>query len=192
VLLIRVVIAVAVGFPLLLSGLSPPQGNRRQTHDHPAVVNRVSVARSIYGLVTVLAVLQVMEEHPPTAWEGAATLFGTTLAVALLEAYCNAIAQMLSERRSLARHELRAIWRDVAPVLIGAQGQTLLLVASVFGLLDVEDAIWLAQAVALLFLFAYGWRLGRALHETLLRQILSGLMLVAIGAFVVGIKVAFH
>jgi hypothetical protein len=35
------------------------------------------VAKAIYGLITVLAVVLVMEEHPPTAWIAAGTLFGT-------------------------------------------------------------------------------------------------------------------
>ena len=36
-----------------------------------------------------------MEEHPPEAWRGALTLFGTTLAVALAENYAEIIARML-------------------------------------------------------------------------------------------------
>jgi hypothetical protein len=45
-----------------------------------------SISGAIYGLVTVLAVLVVMADHPPVAWQGAVTLFGTTLAVALVDA----------------------------------------------------------------------------------------------------------
>jgi hemolysin III len=99
---------------------------------------------------------------------------------------------MLAHGRTLSWDELRAIGRDVGPILVGAQGPTLLLVLSALGLLDVEDAIDLAQVVAFVFLFGYGWRVGMLLHEHWARRLVSGLILVAIGGFIVGIKAAFH
>src|SRR5262245_11014147 len=83
-------------------------------------VSQAFVSRAIYGLITVLAVLQVYELHPPSAWGGTVSLFGTTLAVALVDAYSDSIAEMLSRGRGLSREELRKIGHDVAPVLIGA------------------------------------------------------------------------
>jgi hemolysin III len=155
-------------------------------------VGHAAVSRAIYGLMTVLAVLQVMELHPPSAWQAAVSLFGTTLAVALVDAYADSIAEMLSRGRTLLWDELRAIGRDVAPILVGAQGPTLVMILSALGLLTVDDAIDLAQAVAFLFLFGYGWRVGKLLHEHWARRLVSGLILVAIGGFIVGIKAAFH
>ena len=155
-------------------------------------IRQAFVSRAVYGLVTVLAVLQAMELHPPSAWHGAATLFGTTLAVALLEAYSVAIAEMLARERGLSRDEFRAIRRDVGPVIVSAQGPTILLLIAAIGLISVERAIDLAQLVAFLFLFGYGWRIGKLLHERWLLQIMSGLLLVAIGGIIVGIKAAFH
>ncbi|HEX5165294.1 MAG TPA: hypothetical protein VFV93_07860 [Thermomicrobiales bacterium] len=150
------------------------------------------VSKAIYGVITVLAVLQVMEAHPPTGWSGAVFLFGTTVAVALVDAYSESIAIMLAQERRLSLADLRAIRHEVAPVLIGAQAPTLILLASAFGLVSVELAITLAQVVAFVLLFSYGWRVGSLLHEHRLRQILSGLVLVAIGGIAVGIKAAFH
>jgi hypothetical protein len=133
-----------------------------------------------------------MELHPPFAWSGAVSLFGTTLAVALVDAYSDSIAEMLSHGRNLSFDELRVIARDVGPVLVGAQAPTLLFVAAGFDLIEVEMAIDLAQVVAFFFLFGYGWRIGKLLHEHWARQLISGLLLVAIGGFIVGIKAAFH
>jgi hypothetical protein len=157
-----------------------------------ADVRHSPVSKAIYGVVTVLAVLQVLEAHPPTAWSGAVFLFGTTVAVAMVDAYSESIAIMLSQERGLTLGDLRDIRHEVAPVLVGAQAPTLLLVASGFGLMSVERAISLAQVVAFLLLFSYGWRVGSLLHEHWLRRIVSGLILVAIGAIAVGIKAAFH
>ena len=155
-------------------------------------VSREPVSRAIYGLITVLAVLQVLELHPPSAWRGTLTLFGTTVAVALVDTYCASIAEMIAASRRLSWDDLREIGHDVAPVLAGAQGPTVLLLLSVFGLFSVESAISLAQVVAFLLLFGYGWRIGQLLHEHWLGQLVSSLVLVVIGGFVVGISAAIH
>jgi hypothetical protein len=155
-------------------------------------VSQSFVSHAIYGVITVLAVLQVMEHHPPSAWSGAVTLFGTTLAVALLDAYSDSIAEMMAHGHMLSRGELGRIWRDVRPVLIGAQGPTLFLLLAVIGLLSVETAIDLAEGLSFLLLFVYGLRVGRLLHEGWPRQLLSGLILVAIGGFVVALKAVVH
>src|SRR5436190_19074162 len=89
----------------------------------PHPVERLFVSRAIYGLITVLAVLEVMELHPPTAWHAAASLFGATLAVALIEAYADSIAEIVARGKHLSRNDLRSIGHDVAPVMIGAQTQ---------------------------------------------------------------------
>lgn len=155
-------------------------------------VSHAPVSKAIYGLITVLAVLQVLELHPPSAWQATIALFGTTIAVALVDAYSESIAVMLAEQHTLTRDDLREIGRDVAPVLVGAQGPTVLLLLSAFGLISVDLALSLAQIVAFLLLFGYGWRVGQLLHEHWFRQLLSGLALVAIGGLAVGIKAAFH
>lgn len=156
------------------------------------MLNDTAVAKAIYGLMTVLAVLVVMDDHPPVPWRGAITLFGTTLAVALVDTYAETVAGMLSHQRRPSRGELREIWRDVSPVLIGAQAPTLVLLSAAIGLIPVERAITVAEGVAFLLLFGYGWRVGTTLHRNRFPQLLSGLLLVAIGGLIIGIKAAFH
>jgi len=151
-----------------------------------------AIEKAIYGLITVLAVLVVMQQHPPVAWRGAVTLFGTTLAVALVDAYAATISAMLSQRRALADEEKSAIWRSVVPVMAGAQAPTFVLLLSALGLYTVERAITGAEIVVVLFLFGYGLRVGQLLHQHWLRQLISGMALVAIAGLVVAIKALFH
>ena len=179
-------------------GLAAAQGTpARPSHEEgagagePAISERF-VARAVYGLITVLAVLQAMELHPPDAWRGAITLFGTTLAVALIEVYAEAIGVLLGRSGRLDRQELAHMWHEAAPVMVGAQGPTVVLVLSALGLMSVETAIDIAQVVAFLTLFGYGWRIGQLLDQRWTRQVASGLILVAIGGLLVGIKAAFH
>jgi hemolysin III len=156
---------------------------------HPA---RSNVSRAIYGLMTVLAVLQVVMEHPDSPWASAVSLFGATLAVALVDAYSESIGAMLVRRRSLDWQEFREVVRQVAPVMIGAQAPTIVVLLSVAGLIEHESALRLAEVVTFVFLFGYGFAVGRMLGGSLARQLASGIALLAIGALIVGIKAALH
>jgi hemolysin III len=133
-----------------------------------------------------------MELHPPGAWRGAITLFGTTLVVALIEVYAETIGEMLGRSGRLGRQDVAHMWHDAAPVMVGAQGPTVVLVLSALGLMSVETAIDIAQVIAFLTLFGYGWRIGQLLDRRWTRQLFSGLILIAIGGLLVGIKAAFH
>lgn len=168
-----------------------PHGEQTATLEHS--VSHAPVSKAIYGLITVLAVLQVLVAHPPSAWQATGALFGATIAVALADAYSACLASMLGAGRALTREDARTIWHEVAPVMVGAQGPTVLLLVSALGLLSVGAALSLAQAVAFVLLFGYGWRVGQLLHERWWLQLANGLLLVAIGGIVVGIKAAaFH
>ncbi len=166
-----------------------PSTHTNETHASPPTAH---VAREIYGLITILAVLQGMELHPPGAWQGAVILFGTTFAVALIEIYADSIAGLIAREGYFTREHLREVAREAAPVLVVAQGPTICLVLSVFGLVSVERAIDLAQIVALILLFGYGVRVGRLLDHRWSRQLIHGVALVLIGGIIVGIKAAFH
>jgi hemolysin III len=168
-----------------------PHLERESGPDEPVISERF-VARAVYGLITVLAVLQGFELHPPDAWRGAVTLFGTTLVVALIEVYAETIGMMLGRSSRLGRQDVAHMWHDAAPVMVGAQGPTVVLVLSALGLMSVETAIDIAQVIAFVTLFGYGWRIGQLLDRRWTRQLLSGLLLLAIGALLVGIKSAFH
>ncbi len=155
-------------------------------------LSRTSVAKATDGLITVLAVLAVLDEHPPVAWRGAVTLSGTTLAVALVDTYAETIAGMLAHQRRLTTTELREIWRDVSPGLVGAQAPTLVLLPSAFGLFPVERPPAIAEVVAFLLLFGHCWRVGKTLYQHWLRQLISALGFVVIGRFIVAVKAVFH
>lgn len=140
--------------------------------------------------MTILAVLDVMGDHPPVAWRAALILFGTTFAVALIDVYAESISLVLTNTGE--RPDLKELWHEVSPVLIGAQAPTMVMIASQLGLWSVERAITISQVLSFLILFGFGFRVGQTLHGTLLRQVLSGLVLVGVGALIVGIKVAAH
>jgi hemolysin III len=154
--------------------------------------SRSFASRTIYGFVVVLAVLAVMQNQPPSAWTAAITLFGTTLAIALAEAYSEIIAGIIAEQRHPTRAELRRVWSGVSPVLIGAQVPAVVLLLSALGFFPIEQALTLAEIAVFLLLFSYGWRVAVVLHENWIHRVLAGLLFVGAGALVVGIKTLFH
>jgi hemolysin III len=152
--------------------------------------NKSYSAKAVYGVMTILAVLDVMGDHPPSAWRAAVILFGTTFAVALIDVYAESVSLVLTQQGQ--RPDLKELWHEVSPVLIGAQAPTLVMIAAALGLWSVERGVAISQVLSFLILFGYGLRVGQTLHGTWLRQILSGLVLVVIGLLIVGIKVAVH
>lgn len=171
------------------SNVAPPDAAHAT---HAAQEDHKPISRAIYGLITVLAVLQVLDLHPPGAWQATFVLFGTTLAVALADAYAESIAVMLTTRRAITRADLQEIGREIRPIMAGAQPPTVLLLLAALGLWSVETAISLAEMMVFALLFGFGLRVGSLLHGHWFRQLLNGVALVALAGLVVGIKVLFH
>ena len=150
------------------------------------------VSKAIYGSISVLAVLLVMEEHPPVAWRAATTLFGTALAIALAESYSETVAELIARRKRLDAEEIRAIWRLTRPILLSANLPTLVLLLSAAGFYSVSTGLEIAEYAVYLALFLYGVRVGQLLHGAWWRSLLSGLFALAIGVLIGLIKYAFH
>lgn len=154
--------------------------------------NQAFVAKSLYGSVTLLAVLLSFEDHLPTAWHGASLLVGTALSVALAEAFSESISQVIAGQRQLDRAELVEIWHETRPVLAAAYLPLLTMVLSGLGLLSVAFAITLAKGIIYATLFVYGLRIGYLLHGRKLRMFLAGVFTLGIGGLLGLIKWLFH
>jgi hypothetical protein len=154
--------------------------------------HRNFVSRAIYGSISVLAVVLVMQARPPDAVKAAATLFGTSLAIALAETYSETIAEMLSQRRNLDLREAGEIWQRARPILFAANVPTAIVVLAVAGLLSVDTALDVAEFAIYASLFIWGTRVGRLLHDSWLRALASGLVTTGIGVLIGLIKVVFH
>ncbi len=155
-------------------------------------LNTSFITKAIYGLVNVLVILLIMEDHPPGALQGAATLFGATLAIAFVEMYAELVGETIGHQRALSRVEQLHIWDTVRPVLIGAQLPTIILLLSALGFYSVDTAIDIDQAVVFVLLAAYGVRAILFQHQTPLKRIVGGILLLLIGLMAVAFKVAFH
>lgn len=154
--------------------------------------NKHFVAKSLYGSITLLAVLLSFEDHLPTAWHGASLLFGTALSVALAEAFSESISQVIAGQKKLNRAELIEIWHETKPVLLAAYLPLLMMVLSGLGWFSVSTAITLAKGLIYATLFLYGVRIGYLLHGPKIRVFLAGLFTLGIGGLLGLIKLLFH
>jgi hypothetical protein len=166
------------------------------TNEHSASArggSHVAVARSIYGLLIVMTVLEAMEIHPPHAgWAGPELLAGTLVAVALAEVYSDVFAGMFVQKKRLCRDDLRHLGRETAPLLIGLPLPVGVLVLSALGLVGIHHAIDAAQIMAYATLLFCGWWLARNLGARQAARVAGGVTMFAIAFALVALKAAFH
>ncbi len=150
------------------------------------------ISEGIYGMVTCLAVILIMESHLSNYWDASLTLFGSVLVVTLAKAYSDTIAEVITQKRKLELSELRIVWYHAAPILISANIPTLIILLSGLGLYSVSTALYVSKIFIYILLFLYGIKMGQLMHESRIRIIFSGLMTCGIGLLISFIKMFFH
>ena len=150
------------------------------------------VRHAVYGTIMVLAVIGVLERHPPSSAAIFASVLGTALAVALAEMYAEFIGISVRYRRRLTRQErwefsgelLRGFALAVAPV-----GFFILEAAGVIGL---DTAFTVAVWFGVALLGFYGVVANRYAALSWPRSLAGGITVALIGAFLILLKQAFH
>ena len=103
------------------------------------------VARVVYGAIIGMALIVVLEHHPPSAGVTTATLFATAVAVALAELYSDWIGHVLKHRTGFHRKELIEIAKDVSAVAIGIVFPDVFFLLATIGLLELDTAFTVAK-----------------------------------------------
>jgi hypothetical protein len=147
----------------------------------------------LYGTVLVLAVLTALTKSGKAE---APVLLGGVVVTSGVFWIVHVYADTLVAR--VGAPERR--WRDIAavharhelPILEAAVGPAIPLALGAAGVLSREAASWAAIAFGLVGLFGWGILLGRALGYRLWRTVGIGLLNVALGGVMVGLKVLVH
>ncbi len=150
------------------------------------------VARVIYGAIIGLALIVVLEQHPPAPGVIAATLVATGLAVALAELYSEAIGTQTRLRRRLERHHVRHIAKDVSAVFVGIVFPDVFFVLAALGPLELDTAFALAKWTGLGLIACYGFAAGRLAGESMTRALMQALAVAAIGGVLIAFKAIVH
>jgi hypothetical protein len=150
------------------------------------------VSRVIYGSIIGLAVVVVLESHPPSAGSGLASMLATAFAVGLAELYSDLIGEQLRTGRRIDRHAAVEELDAVAAVAFGVAFPGLFFLLAAIGLFSVDTAIdiakWTGVGLITLYAFAGARVTGRPGHRALVEAIGIGL----IGAVVIGLKALVH
>ena len=151
-----------------------------------------AISEVLYGTVTVLAVVLVLEEHASGAWQVILAVVGTTWALAFARAYADFIAEILRRGHRFGRSDLRRIWREVRPVMFYSQVPTLVFVLSALGLFPLGLSFKIAQTLGVFVLFLAGYAVGRRVELSRPRSLLSGLVIAGIGTSIILLKIFTH
>jgi hypothetical protein len=150
------------------------------------------VARVIYGSIIGLALVVVLQSHPPEAGVMIASLVSTGVAVGLAELYSEVVGTETRTRHRIERRELGLILEDAAAVTIGVAFPALFFVLAAAGAIELDTAFDLAKWTGLALIGFYGFAAARFAGANLFVALLQALAVAAIGAITIAVKALVH
>ena len=150
------------------------------------------VSRVIYGAIVGLALVVVMEDHPPPAAGVIGTLLATAVAVALAELYSEVVGTSARLRRKFEAHRIRHVRDDVFAVAIGVAFPVVFFVLAAAGALDLGTAFTVAKWSGFGLISFYGFCAARLSGSDVPSSLLQALAVGALGALLIAIKALAH
>jgi len=157
-----------------------------------AHLNSNDVAQVVYGSIVGLAVVVVLERHPPTAGQTAVALAGTAVAVGLAEVYSEFVGFEVNRRRRVRGAELRAMGVDALAVAFGAIFPAIFFLVAATDALTVRTAFALAKWTGLGLICAYGYVAARMAGSDRVGAMVRAAAVGAIGGFLIALKALVH
>jgi len=150
------------------------------------------VGRVIYGAIIGMALIVVLEDHPPPPATDIGLLVATALAVGLAELYSDVVGTETSTRRRISRELLHEILDDVVAVAFGIAFPSVFFLLALFGWIELETAFKEAKWSGLALIGFYGFCAARLAGARVPIAVLQGLAAGAIGAILVAFKAVVH
>jgi len=174
--------------PEQVSDAEPTQARSRAFSD--AVLGaRGGIAGAVYGTVVVMATLTVgyaSESHP---WKLALLVSTTAFVLWVAHLYAHGLAESIELNRRLNKEELVSIARREIGILAAAALPCSALVLGALHVFEETTAVWLALAIGLATLAAEGVRYSRIERLGPAGTLTAIAGNLAVGAFVVVLKV---
>lgn len=150
------------------------------------------VARVIYGAIVGLALVVVLQDHPPAAGEAVAAVAAAAVSVGLAELYSEVVAAEARARRPVPRQEVGRYARHAVPVVFGAGFPCVFFVLAAVGAMSLDAAFAWAKWSGLVLIGGYGFLAARLAGAHWLRAVLHGGAVATIGVVVIGVKALVH
>jgi hypothetical protein len=150
------------------------------------------VGRVIYGAIIGLAVVVVMQAHPPRAGVVVGTLIATGLAVALAELYSEAVATETRTHHRVGRQHLREFLADAVAVFFGVSFPGVFFLLAAAGALELDTAFTIAKWTGLGLIGFYGYAAARLAGEPFAVCVLQAVSAALIGGILIAFKALVH
>jgi hypothetical protein len=150
------------------------------------------VARVIYGAIIGMALIVVLEDHPPPPGRVAGELVATAFAVSLAELYSEIVAAEGRAARRLTRAELVEIMETALGVAFGIVFPAIFFVLAAAGAIQVGTAFTLAKWSGVGLIAFYGFSAARLAGTRIAGALLQAFAVGAIGVVLIALKALVH
>lgn len=146
----------------------------------------------IYGLITALPVLIILEKHQEPSTTAILLVFFTLVAIWLAESYSQYYVSAYTQKKMLSGKEIRAILSNEYAVVISSNLILLPFFLELLGIMSLAVAYNAAQFIGIFLLFIIGYRLAIHIERPLMQRFLFGFVSASIGLFIVILKDLVH
>ena len=150
------------------------------------------VARVIYGAIIGMALIVVLEDHPPPPSQVAGELVATAFAVSLAELYSEIVAAEARARRRVTRDEVVEILEIALGVAFGIVFPAVFFVLAAAGAFQVDTAFTAAKWTGVGLIAFYGFSGARLAGARIPGALLQAFAVGAIGVALIGFKALVH
>jgi hypothetical protein len=162
---------------------------RRVIHAH---LGTEQVGRVIYGSIIGLALVLVVQEHPPAAAVVAGSLIATGVAVGLAELYAEVVGTETRTRRRVSREHLADIGADAIAVFFGVSFPAIFFFLAAAGAIELDTAFAWAKWSGLGLVGFYGYMAARLAGAGFLTCVLQAVSAALIAGALIAVKAVLH
>jgi VIT1/CCC1 family predicted Fe2+/Mn2+ transporter len=146
----------------------------------------------VYGSIIGLALVIVVEAHPPRTVVVIGWLLGTAVAVALAELYSEIIGVETRERHRVTRPQVVEMLDDAGAVAFGVAFPIVFFVLALLGVLELGTAFTIAKWTGLALIGFYGYWAARFSGAPVPRALLQGAAVALVGGALIALKAFLH
>jgi hypothetical protein len=150
------------------------------------------VGRVIYGAIIGLALVLVVEAHPPGAGVIAGSLVATGVAVGLAELYAEVVGTETRTRHRVSRERLAEIGDDAIAVFFGISFPAVFFVLAATGAIELHTAFQLARWTGLGLIGFYGYMAGKLAGAGWLTCLIQAIGAAVIAGALIIVKALLH
>ncbi len=150
------------------------------------------VARVVYGSIIGLALLVVLENHPPSTGVVIASMLATAISVALAELYSEIVGFETSMRRRVDWAQIAGMLDHVVAVAFGIAFPAVFFVLAALGAMEQDTAFAIAKWTGLGLIGIYAFCAARFAGARLPLALLQAVAVAGVGGFLIAIKAVLH